>query len=192
MVIAYLLRGGDCLTKSRRSLMKPKAYLRRTVLLITLVFGSSGVLVAQQDSIYRLPVGTRIRLKMDVELSSKFASVNDTFLASVVAPVRVNETVILPAGSIVEGRVVEVLRAAHAGRDGKLQVVFESLKLDYGTRKIDGVFVGKSVKEQTSKSFLTSFLEVIALKKGNEARIRKDEEFEIELRKDVVLPTLAY
>jgi hypothetical protein len=175
--------------------MKYKMFVRPTVLLTCMIFVNSVHLIAQldqRDSPYRLPAGTRIRLKMDVELSSKFASVNDTFVASVVSPVIANETVVLPAGSIVEGRVTEVERAAHAGRDGKLDVVFESLKLAYGTRKIDGVFASGPMKEQTSKSVLTCLLEVIALKKGSEARIRKDQEFEIELRKEVTLPVFAY
>ena len=172
--------------------MKHKTFMRRCVLLALMIFANSFFAFAQRDSIYRLPAGTRIRLKMDVELSSKVASVNDTFVASVVSPVIANETVVLPAGSVVEGRVTEVTRAAHVCRDGKLQVVFENLKLTYGTRKIDGVFVSKSVKEQTSKFFLISFFEVIALKKGSEARIRKDQEFEIELRKEVTLPVFAY
>lgn len=162
------------------------------VLLTVVIFANSVVLNAQRDSIYRLPAGTRIRLKLDVELSSKVASANDTFLASVAAPVINSGTVVLPAGSLVEGRVTGVERAAHLGRDGKLNVVFETLKLEYGTRMIDGVFVNKTLKDQTSKSFLISFLEVIALRKGSEARIRKDQEFEIELRREVTLPVLAY
>lgn len=175
-----------------RLLMRHRAYARPTVLFTLVIFANSVVLNAQRDSVYRLPAGTRIRLKMDVELSSQFSSVNDTFLAHVIVPVVADETVVLPAGAVVEGRVTEVARAAHAGRDGMLNVVFESLKLDYGTRRIEGTFVSKSLKEQISKSFLTSFLEIIVLKKGSEARIRRDQEFEIELKKEVMLPSFAY
>ncbi len=169
-----------------------KTRLSSVFLLTLLIFGNSVYLIAQRDSIYRLPAGTRLRLKLDVELSSKVASVNDTFIASVVTPVMNDETVVLPAGAIVQGRVTEVARAAHSGRDGKLEVVFESLKLIHGTRTIEGAFVSKTLKEETSKFFLISFLDVIAFRKGSEARIRKDQEFEIELKKEVVLPVIGY
>jgi len=172
--------------------MKHKTPVRRAVLLTLMIFANSTYLTAQRDSTYRLPAGTRIRLKMDVELSSKVASVNDTFIASVVTPVVIGQTVVLPAGETVEGRVTEVEAAAHAGRDGKLNAVFETIKYGTRTRTIDGVFVARSLKTVTSKSFFINFLEIIALRKGSEARIRKDQEFEIELRKEVVLPTFAY
>ena len=172
--------------------MKHKTFVRPTVLLTLLIFANSVYLIAQselRDSTYRLPAGTRLRLKMDVELSSKFASVNDTFLASVVKPVVANEIVVLPAGSTIEGRVTTA-KAAGLGRDGVLNAIFESLKLDYGTRQIDGVLVNKI---ETPNSFcLLGFLEWASLKKGSEARIRKDQEFEIELRRDVILPVFAY
>lgn len=169
-----------------------KTFMRRAVLLTLLIFANSVYLIAQRDSTYRLPAGTRIRLKLDVELSSKVASVNDTFIASVVTPVINNETVVLPAGSVIEGRVTKVERAALAGRDGKLNVVFENLKLAYGTRKIDGALTSNLFSEQSSKFFLLSFLDVIAFRKGNEARIKKDQEFEIELKREVTLPVFAY
>lgn len=172
--------------------MKHKTFVRPTVLLAVVIFANSIYLMAQRDSTYRLPAGTRIRLKLDVELSSKFASVNDTFIASVVTPIVVNETVVLPAGSVIEGRVTKVARAAHAGRDGKLNVVFENLKLAYGTRKITGALADNMFREQSSKFFLMSFLDVIAFRKGSEARIKKDQEFQIELRKEVSLPVFAY
>ena len=172
--------------------MKHKTFVRATVLLTLLIFANSVYLIAQRDPTYRLPAGTRIRVKMDVEVSSRFASVNDTFIASVVTPVINNETVVLPAGSIIEGRVTKVERAAHAGRDGKLNVVFESLKLAYGTRKINGALASKAFSDQSSKFFLISFLDLIAFRKGSEARIKKDQEFEIELKKEVTLPVFAY
>lgn len=172
--------------------MNHKMFVRPTVLLTLVLFANTVYLTAQRDPTFRLPAGTRIRLKMTVEVSSKFASVDDTFIASVVTPVIINETVVLPAGSVIEGRVTKVERAAHAGRDGKLNVVFESLKLAYGTRKINGALAENMFSEQSSKFFLISFLDVVAFRKGREARIRKDQEFQIELQREVILPVFAY
>jgi hypothetical protein len=157
--------------------------LRRVKLLTLLIFGAS--LPAAAQSMYRLPAGTHLRVKVDVELSSKVASVNDTFLATVAAPVKVNDTVILPEGSVVEGRVTGVSPAGGFGHGGSLKIVFENLKVFGGSRHIDGTLAGAIAP---SKPF---FL-VAYFVKGREARLKKDEEFEIELKKDVALPVTAY
>ena len=157
--------------------------LRRVKLLTLLIFGAS--LPASAQSIYRLPAGTHLRVKVDVELSSKVASVNDTFLATVAEPVKVNDTVILPEGSVVEGRVTGVTPAGGFGRGGSLKIVFVNLKVFGGTRHIDGTLAGDL---EPSKPF---FL-VACFVKGHEARLKKNEEFEIELKKDVTLPVTAY
>ena len=157
--------------------------LRRVKILTLLIFGAS--LPAAAQSMYRLPAGTHLRVKVDVELSSKVASVNDTFLATVAKAVKVNDTIILPEGSVVEGRVTGVSPAGGFGHGGSLKIVFENLKVFGGTRQIDGTLAGNI---EPSKPF---FL-VACFVKGREARLKKDKEFEIELRKDVTLPVTAY
>jgi len=163
--------------------MVSETALRRVKILALLIFGAS--LPAAAQSSYRLPAGTHLRVKVDVELSSKVASVNDTFLATVSEPVRVNDTVILPEGSVVEGRVTGVSPAGGFGHSGSLKIVFENLKVFGGSRQIDGALAGQI---PASKPF---FL-VACFVKGREARLKKDEEFEIELKKDVTLPVTAY
>ena len=157
--------------------------LRRVKLLTLLIFGAS--LPAAAQSIYSLPAGTHLRVRVDVELSSKVASVNDTFLATVAKPIKVNDTVILPEGSLVEGRVIGVSPAGGFGHGGSLKIVFENLKVFGGTRQIDGALAGNLAP---SKPF---FL-VACFVKGREAKLKKDEEFEIELKKGVTLPVTAY
>lgn len=194
-----------------------------TVLLL-LIFANSIFLSAQPgDTIYRLPAGTRISVELDTEINSEISSVNDTFLAKVTRPVRIRESVVVPTGSVVEGRVVAVEHATAANRNGSLEVVFESLKLSADVRRIDAVKVSPIT---TNPSKLFSFLSVAVgaaagaiigsasknakgtaigatigagtgtgialLKKGKDVRIRKDEEFEIELKKEVTLPVLDY
>lgn len=188
-----------------------------------LIFASISLSYAQDDSIYRLAAGTRISVKLDVELSSKVASVNDTFLASVAKPVVNRERVVVPVGTVIEGRVTAVGGAAGGSRNGKLEVVFETLKIAGQERRIEGIPVA-DVTARSSTAF--SFLSVLGgvaigtalgsttsssggrligaaigagagtgvalLRKGKEARIRKDEVFEIELKKDVTLPVLDY
>ena len=164
--------------------MDRETALRRVKLLSLLIFGASLQAVAQSDS-YKLPAGTHLRLRVDVELSSKVASVNDTFLARVTEPVKVNDTVILPEGSLVEGRVTGVSPAGVFGHSGSLKIVFENLKTFGGTRHIEGSLSSDLAPPKP-------FFLVACFVRGREARLKKDKEFEIELKRDVTLPVTAY
>ena len=88
--------------------MNFKTAVVQLVTVSLLIFANFELVGAQHDSVYRLPVGTRIRLKMDVELSSRVAAVSDTFTATVAKAVTVRDVVVLPAGSVVNGRVASV------------------------------------------------------------------------------------
>lgn len=204
--------------------MNFKTAVVRLRTLSLLIFANSILLTAQSDSIYRLPAGTRIQLKMDVELSSRVAAVNDTFTATVAKPVKVRETIALPVGTVIEGRVASVSKASAGLENGKLELVFESLRfVNLPSRTIDGVLVNKV---ETRSSPLTTALSIIGgtvigavlgavsktnngaligagvgagggtgvalLRKGRDVRIQKNEEFEIALRREVVLPVLDY
>ncbi len=196
----------------------------RFAVLPLLIFANFTFLAAQTDSIYRLPAGTRIRLRMDTEINSKVSSVNDTFTAVVAEPVIVRDVVVLAKGTVIEGRVASVSKAATGGRDGKLDVVFETLRVTSETqRNIDGVMVTKiSAKRSQTRKFLTiirgtatgAIIGIVSkvsngaligaaagtgvgtaialLRKGKDVRIREDQLFEIELKKEVVLPVIDY
>lgn len=200
------------------------ASIARAAILSILIFANFVFAYAQGDSIYRLPAGTRISLKLDAEINSSVSTVNDTFTAVVTKPVLIRDTVVLPVGTVVEGRVASVTPAAGLGKSGKLDVVFEWLRLVPETRRnIDGVLINKlsvsSSQTFTALSILGGGAAGAALggatksgtgaligagvgagigsgiaffRKGKEARIRKNEEFEIELKKEVVLPVLDY
>jgi hypothetical protein len=152
---------------------------------MTLLILGASLPVAAQSDLYKLPAGTHLRVKVDAELSSKVASINDTFLAKVTESVRVNDTVILPEGSLVEGRVTGVSHAGGFGHSGSLRIVFENLKVFGGTRRIDGALAGDLAPPKP-------FFLVACFTKGREARLKKNEEFEIELKRDVTLPVTAY
>lgn len=177
---------------------------------------------SQDDSIYRLPAGTKISLRMDAEVNSRVASVNDTFLAYVTKPVKRRDVIVVPDEAVVEGRVTKVSPAASGNENGRIEVVFESLKFANSTSQIDGVAT-KPFRAVSSNTF--SILSILGgaaagaavgsassstgaligagigagagtgaamLKKGNDVKIRRGEEFEIELKKDVILPVLDY
>lgn len=95
-------------------------------------------------SINQLQTGTRIRVRMDNEINSKAASENDTFIVKISEPLKVGESVVLPIGTVIEGRVTKVRRASSGGRGGSLEVSFETLRFEDGaTCRIEGVLVNK-------------------------------------------------
>jgi len=107
---------------------------------------------AQTDSsIYRIPTGTRIRVQMDNEINSKVSSENDTFTVKISEPLKVRESVVLPIGTIIEGRVTKVKRAALGGKSGILEVSFETLWSPGGEKqKIKGALLNRLTAESSA------------------------------------------
>jgi hypothetical protein len=194
------------------------------VFAFTILFFASFTIIRAQDSIYKLPPGTKMILQMETEINSKVSSVNDTFTAKISKPVIVREQTVLPTGTIIEGRITKVERAASGGQSGKMEVKFETIKFPDGVkREIEGFLVNELKAESTAT---TSVLAVVGgtaigalfgavsksdngvligagvgagagtgfalLRKGKNVRIKTSEEFEIELKKEVVLPVLDY
>jgi hypothetical protein len=67
-------------------------------------------------------------------ISSEYARVGDRFTATLGSPVAAGTSVILPAGSQMEGQVVMVKAAGHTGRNGELDIRFTSATLPNGQR----------------------------------------------------------
>ena len=203
--------------------MSFKTAVVQLVIASLLIFANFAFVAAQHDSVYRLPAGTRIRLKMDVELSSRVAAVSDTFTATVAKAVTVRDVVVLPAGSVVNGRVASVSAAATGGHNGELDLVFESVRLENAApQKIDGVLVNKLAGPSSMAAVLSVIggavigavigavskanngtligagvgagagTAVALLRKGKDVRIRTGEEFDIQLKRELVLPVLDY
>jgi len=136
-------------------------FRRQTTKIFALIFlfFASFLIVESQDSIYRLEAGTRIRLSMDNEINSETSSVNDTFTTEIAEPVKVRESVVLPIGTVIEGRVTEVQRAASGGKGGKLSVRFETIYFENGEkREIDGILVNKLITESSPRMNVLAIL----------------------------------
>jgi len=121
------------------------------------LFFVNSVLINAQPSIYELPAGTRIRVKMDNEINSKISSVNDTFTSVISEPVKVRDTVVLPIGVVIDGRITNVKRASSGKKNGSLSVSFEMLRFESGERReISGNLVKElTAKTSSTKDFLT-------------------------------------
>lgn len=176
--------------------------------------------IRDSGSIYELPAKTKILVRMDNEINSKVSDVDDTFTAVISKPVIVRNVVVVPIGTIIEGRVIKVNRAASGGKDGKLAVSFETMRFRNGDKRTIAGDLANQLKAESSNT--SKILTIIGgtaiggivgavskadhgaligaglgagagtgvafLQKGKDVRIKADEEFEIELKKDVTLP----
>jgi type IV secretion system protein VirB10 len=89
---------------------------------------------------YTLPQNQYFRLRMNQTLNSGMTHVGERFQTTVVTPVYASGVEVIPAGSIVEGRVTSVSPARTRGREGQIGVQFDSVVVPDGTRHpIDGV-----------------------------------------------------
>ncbi len=84
---------------------------------------------------YTLPQNEYFRLRMNQNISSATARTGDRFKATVTIPVYASGVEVVPAGSIVEGRVTSVQPARTRGREGQIAVAFDALTLPDGTRR---------------------------------------------------------
>jgi len=95
--------------------------------------GANATLVGPVFATYTLPQNQYFRLRMNQTLSSGTSRVGDRFRATVVTPVYASGVEVVPAGSIVEGRVISVSPARTRGREGQLAVQFDAVVVPDGT-----------------------------------------------------------
>jgi hypothetical protein len=99
---------------------------------------------------YTVNANETIRVRMNGTITSANARVGDTFTTTVVDPVYGSGLELIPAGSVVRGRVYQVTRAARKSKAGTLGVEFISLKLPNGmTRAISGSLASLSDETTT-------------------------------------------
>lgn len=129
-----------------------------------LFFASFVTVYSQPDSIYRLPAGTKIRLQMDNEINSGVSGVNDTFTATIAEPLKVRETIVLPVGTVIEGRITKVERASTGGKGGSLSVKFETIRFENGEkREIEGILVNQLKAQSSQKANILTVIGGTAL-----------------------------
>lgn len=131
---------------------------------VTKIFASIFLLFSvlastKAQSIYELVAGTKIRVQMDNEINSEVSSVGDTFTTTVAEPVVVRNTVVLPAGTVIEGRVTKVTRAEVGGKKGEMEVKFETIRFTDGVKRdIEGMLVNDLKAESSPKIGILSVI----------------------------------
>jgi hypothetical protein len=88
-----------------------------------------------------VPAGQELDVRLERELSSKTAQVEDRFTATTLVDVRNDERMLIPAGSVVRGIVTSVDRATRVERKGKLTVSFDQITIDGRTYPIRATVV---------------------------------------------------
>jgi len=98
-----------------------------------------------------IPEGTEIQVRLDTPLSSRTARPEDRFEGTVMMPVYVDNRMLVEAGARVRGTVVMAEPAERPARGGKLDLAFNSLELEDGTR-VDVRSRVVSISENIDKS----------------------------------------
>ena len=107
-------------------------FLFSVLLVVSLTCGS--VVVAQKKKprikYYQVRANETFHVRLGQTLNSGKSHIGDTFTSTVVDPVySTNGIELVPAGSIISGRVTAVEKARKDGKPGSLSVVFYNLKL---------------------------------------------------------------
>lgn len=108
------------------------------ITLITLLIASATAQGRRQpppagDRSWTIPADTVISVQMNGTLSSGTARVGDKFTATVTVPVYVSGETVIPAGSVIEGRVTQVTPAKRMLRSGTIGLDFDDLVLPDGS-----------------------------------------------------------
>ena len=74
-----------------------------------------------------VPSGTMLRASLHMDMQSDKTEVGNTFTMSVTEPVSVNGTVVIPAGALVVGEVVQAKASGKASGQGELRLAFKSV-----------------------------------------------------------------
>jgi hypothetical protein len=124
LALSALMFGGvmpaDAQTK-RKPTMKRRAAVKRPVY-------------------YTVAANHVIHVRMNQSLTSKNATIGESFTTTVVDPVyATNGEMVIPAGSTITGNVTSVVKAQRKGKPGSIDVAFRSLRLPNGmSRAING------------------------------------------------------
>jgi hypothetical protein len=79
--------------------------------------------------VWTIPVGTELDVRLQTHLNSATAKVEQRFEATTVVDLKMDENVVLPAGTVVRGFVGSVRAATRTSRQGSLTLSFDEIVL---------------------------------------------------------------
>ncbi|MBI4532342.1 MAG: hypothetical protein HY711_00220 [Candidatus Melainabacteria bacterium] len=80
-----------------------------------------------EGSLESLPKGTKLKLTLAANLNSEINQKGDEILARVAVPIKSGEAILLPNGWFMHGRVTNVVAQKRFGKDGYVEVEFDTL-----------------------------------------------------------------
>ena len=98
--------------------------------------GTGGQTTSRRNEV---PAGTELDVRLDKELSSETAQVEDRFTATTLADLYQGNNVLIPAGSKLRGVVSSVQKATRTERKGSLTVAFDQATINGKTYPIHGI-----------------------------------------------------
>jgi hypothetical protein len=125
---------------------------RRPVLRKKTVVRKAAVVRPPAIRYYTVSSGQTLRVRLNNTLNSKTARVGDKFTATVTEPVYSDSgVVVIPAGSMLTGRIDVAQPARKGGKPGTIDVSFVSLRTPNGTaRAINGTLTDLDAKNANS------------------------------------------
>lgn len=111
---------------------------------LALMTGLSVITLAQSESAAHngviIPQGSTAKLALQSQLSSKLNEVGDEVTAALYEPVRGSDgRIAIPRGTEFIGRVTQVQAAKRPQKGATMTIVFETMRMSYGTEKISTV-----------------------------------------------------
>jgi hypothetical protein len=83
---------------------------------------------------FTIPEGTEFKLQLHTTINSKTSRPGDRVISTLLDPVSVEDTDVLPKGLRVDGHVGEVKAAGRRGKGGYLTLVFDTIELSNGEK----------------------------------------------------------
>lgn len=80
----------------------------------------------------RIPAGTRLKLRIEVPVNSHNSKNGDSFMATVVEDVKVDNEVVIPSQTIIRGMVENIIPNKRFSRDARLKLKFDHLVTPVG------------------------------------------------------------
>ena len=121
-----------------------------TALTVMAVLIAGTTVYAQRSHEVTLNEGTKITIRLNQSLSTKTNREGDRFSAEVISPVSYHNTVVIPAGSVVSGRISHLTRPGRIKGKADIDLRFETLRLSNGPEEY--IVARISHTDRTSKA----------------------------------------
>ena len=105
-----------------------------------------------------VPALTPVIIRIDADISSKTSKPGDRFGITVAEDVRVDEAVVIPAGSVGEGEVIHAAKPGAGGKAGELIVMARFVRVGDNEIRLRSFSLGAAGKDKSTDALAASFI----------------------------------